>query len=195
MSSSPTMSPEIASAGTSGRWLSPTGALERFDAPRLGDAGRLVAERTEIRYGYRIGRLGLLVKPGTGTEVVPMVPVAKIPNSSSWMLGLINLRGNLVPVFDLKRALQLEADGSHLRESAREEKPMVLVFDKGEKAIALTIDGYPRPLTGMRRLEQVAGIPDALARHSAGAFGTEHEVWLEFDNAAFIEQLTGQRSA
>lgn len=189
------MSPNVASAGPSGRWLSPTGALERFDAPRLGDAGRLVAERVQARYGYRIGRLGLLVKPGTGTEVVPMVPVAKIPNSAGWMLGLINLRGNLVPVFDLKRALQLEASRSHLREAARDDKPMMLVFDKGERAIALSTDGYPQPLTDLRRLEQVSGIPESLARHCAGAFGTDTDVWLEFDHTGFIEQLTGHRSA
>lgn len=195
MQHSPTMSPDNASAELSGRWLSPTGALERFDAPRRGEAGRLVAERTNVRYGYRISRLGLLVKPGTGTEVVPLVPVARIPNAASWMLGLINLRGNLVPVFDLKRALHLASPSTGLREASRDDKQMMLVFDKGEKAVALAIDGYPRPLANLRRLEQVSGIPESLARHCGGAFGTDTEVWLEFDHTAFIEQLTGQRSA
>ncbi len=188
------MSPNVAAAGSPGRWLSPTGALERFDAPRQVEADRHAAERAQVRYGYRVGRLGLLVKPGSGTEVVPMVTIARIPNSASWMLGLINLRGNLVPVFDLKRALRIESGASGLRESAREDKTMILVFDKGERALALAVDGYPQPLSGLRRLDQVSGVPDALAAHCAGAFGTDTEVWLEFDHTAFIEQITGQRS-
>mgnify|MGYP003952499105 CR=1 FL=1 len=45
--------------------------------------------------------LGLLLPPGDVAELVRGARVSAVPNTPSWFVGLINRRGNLVPVFDL----------------------------------------------------------------------------------------------
>lgn len=50
-------------------------------------------------------------------EIIRMVPVLKIPQSPDFVEGIINLRGKVVPVIDLKKRFSLEqtAWGSNAR--------------------------------------------------------------------------------
>jgi len=42
-------------------------------------------------------------------EVLDAVPVTKVPRSPEFMLGVINLRGSVVPVVDMRRKFGMEA--------------------------------------------------------------------------------------
>jgi chemotaxis signal transduction protein len=44
-------------------------------------------------------------------EVLELGDVTPVPGSADWMLGLQNLGGEIVPVFDLAGILQVERDG------------------------------------------------------------------------------------
>jgi len=183
--------PSAAEPRPAGEWLSPTEALGRFEPPQ--GAGLVVAEEAveRVRYGFKVGSLSLLVGPQAGSEVGPLAPIAGIPNSPSWLLGMINLRGNLVPVFDLARACGLDASRASAEPGGEESaaKPMILVFDKGEKAAGVLIDGFPRALTGLRRAGQLTGLPEPLARHVPAALAAADEVWFEFDHESFFGAL------
>jgi hypothetical protein len=109
------------------------------------------------------------------SEVVPMMQFTAIPNGPDWLLGMINLHGNLVPVCDLKRILGVgDVQGSG--------KPMILVLDKGENTAGFVIDGYPCAVAGLRPSNPVPGLPGLLAR----------KVWLEFDNVGFLNEENQQ---
>ena len=53
-----------------------------------------------IRFGFRVGSIGLLVPAGMLSELVDDTEVYPLPTTPAWFHGLINLRGGLVPVFD-----------------------------------------------------------------------------------------------
>lgn len=176
-----------ASAATnSGRVvISPGEALTRFEPPPGFVPVAVERQVKTIRYGFRAAGLGLLIRQGIGSEVVPMMPFAAIPNGPGWLLGMINLHGNLVPVCDLGRALGREiASGS--------AKPMILVIDKGMKSAGFLIDGYPCALTDLRAASQVQGLHELLARHVAATLATDEEVWLEFDHEGFLDGANRQ---
>ena len=42
-------------------------------------------------------------------EVLDAVPVTKVPRSPEFMLGVINLRGSVVPVVDMRRKFGMQA--------------------------------------------------------------------------------------
>lgn len=163
-------------------WYLPTAALNRFRLPKGTAFVQAGPAREEVRYGFRVGPLGLLIKPRTGSEVVPMVPIASIPISPPWLLGMINLRSTLVPVFDLKLICALD-------DADRQGEPMVLVLDKGDMAVGTVIDGYPKAVSAMNRIPRLPQLPTALRGYVSAGYLRDEELWLEFDHARFFASL------
>ena len=89
--------------------------------------GLAATERRRARYGFWIGDFGLLIDQDTTSEVLERWVIYPLPNVPAWFFGLINLRGNLVPIFDVKQFLQLE-------EGTR-EKRWLLILDQGEGTV------------------------------------------------------------
>lgn len=169
---------------TSRRWLEPSAALNRFKPPPGIVSGLAAAERQRARYGFWVGEIGLLIDQDTTSEVLERWVVYPLPNVPPWFLGLINLRGNLVPVFDVKQFLQLE-------EGAR-EKRWLLVLDRGEGAVGLFIDGLPQPASALQALPRLPPLPAALRTYIAKAYTQNDALWLEFDHRDFFKMLGEQ---
>jgi twitching motility protein PilI len=168
--------------GEGARWLSPTEALNRFRLPDGTAFDQARSPRRQVRYGFRVGSLSFLIRPRVVTEVIAMMPIAMIPNSPPWLLGMINLRSNLVPVFDLATICAL--DRQH-----EERGRWILVFDKGEGAVALLIDGQPMALSRMSPVTRLPSLPTALRGAVTGGFRVDRELWLELDHQAFFSAL------
>ena len=69
-------------------------------------------------------------------ELIELPQCYDLPNSSTWFSGLVNLRGNLVPVFDLKSLLGGTGPAG--------DREMLLVIGSGETVAGLVgADGPP----------------------------------------------------
>lgn len=164
-------------------WLSPSAALERFVPPKdlLWTGPEEVAERN--RYGFRIGSFGLMIQADVGSEVIRPEAISSLPGSAPYLLGLLNLRGNLVPVFDLSLVLGV-AKSNELRTM------LVLILDKGENAVGMVIDGFPQPLSALRPIAHLPQLPAVLQVHVNAGYVKDERVWLEFNHQSFFEKLT-----
>ncbi len=78
------------------------GLPEQLDAPGLWRG-----------VGYRIGERRLASDFGEVLEILPLPQVTAVPGAQSWMLGLANVRGNLLPIVDLKQFLEGERTVLH----------------------------------------------------------------------------------
>lgn len=88
-------------------------------------------------------------------EVVTRQPLHPLPDVPPQILGVLRLRGELVPVLDIAPALDLELD--------RARTPAVLVLDAGTERVGVAVDDLyevlvipartlrPPPLTGGER--------------------------------------------
>jgi twitching motility protein PilI len=164
-----------------GEWMLPSAALDRFEPP--ADMVLAAAVKKEAgRYGFKIGTLGLLIQLGSGSEVMQMPTLWTLPGAPPWLLGLINLRGNLVPVFELRQLLGLP-------QRAGGDKPMVMVFDQGDKAVGIVIDDFPKPLSALKPLPNLPQLPTALNGHVHTGYVKDEMIWLEFDHNSFFEEM------
>lgn len=163
-----------------GEWLPPVEALERFEPPP-GMVLAAAVEEKRARYGFRISTLSFLIKPGCSSEVLFKPDIWDLPGSSPWLKGLVNLRSNLVPVFDLRLLFDLPGDGAATRR--------LLVLDQGDKAVGLLIDDFPKPLLDMSYLPSLPQLPEELRTHVRGGYIKGDSVWLEFDHESFFENL------
>lgn len=192
--STPTFSSTSTSTATSPRWLSPVEALGRF-APNERLQLEAEGEKEQIaRFGFRVGGLGLLIGHNVGSEVVPPAAIARIPNTAGWLSGVTNLRGNLVPVFDLALLFESEAEAGEAS-GAQRAKKMILVIGNGERAAGLLIDGYPRAVGSASPLHELPPLPDALSPHAGAGYLHDGMAWIEFRHEEFFEALARRIAA
>lgn len=83
--------------------------------------------------GYRVGSRRLASGFDEVVEILPMPQVTPVPGAQPWMIGVANVRGNLLPVVDLKQFL--EGERTVLHESQR-----VLIVRQPGGDVAVTID-------------------------------------------------------
>lgn len=77
--------------------------LERMQAARTSSGARA------HQLGVEIGGARYLLDLVEAGEIVPLPPLAAVPLTQPWYLGLANVRGNLLGVVDLARYLDPEA--------------------------------------------------------------------------------------
>jgi purine-binding chemotaxis protein CheW len=143
-------------------------------------------ETLNLRYGFRLGNINFLVNEFSMCEVVKKPTIYSIPNTPSWIKGLINLRGILVPVIDIKKRID--------QEDKDNKNDTLLVIDKGERAFATFIDSLPDSInlddSDFTKTTAPEAIPEILKKHVTEAFEFKQDIWLEIDYDTFIKNLT-----
>jgi twitching motility protein PilI len=126
--------------------------------------------------GFRIGQRRLVSRYESVAEILTVPQITPVPGSQPWMLGVANVRSNLLPVVDLKQFL--EGARSVIHEG--HQKVMVLRQPGGD--VAVTID----ELYGQRSFQDEQQVEvDALAEgRYAGfierAYRAADDVWGVF---------------
>ena len=171
-------------------WLKPSEALNRplnRQHDSLASSAALAQPEKIRRLGFHIGNIGLLIAQRTTSELTDVLPICQLPNTAAWLLGLINLRGNLVPVFDLNMLLELERVPD-------KRKRMLLILGQGELAGAILIDDLPIHITLSEedKLESLPPLPTALKAFVSSGFEKNGELWFNFDHLGFFQSLANQ---
>lgn len=164
-------------------WLTPSAALQRFIPPPdlLWNAAPEQMERK--RYGFCVGAFGLLIKADVASEVIRTPAISTLPGAAPWLLGVLNLRGNLVPVFDLAVLLGVARAG-------QPQAKLVLILDKGENAVAMLVDAFPQPLSQLAAIAHLPALPPSLQGSVSKAYSKDDALWLEFDHESFFDSLS-----
>jgi chemotaxis signal transduction protein len=136
--------------------------------------------------GVRIGTLGLLVALDCGGEILEEARLYALPGAASWCRGLINLRGSLIPAFDLHEALGI----AHLRA----DRQWWLVLGAREDALAFPVDALPAVLSAdSTSTVQPSLVPEPLRGYAGAAFRIASELWFEFHHRDFVRALGATR--
>jgi twitching motility protein PilI len=83
--------------------------------------------------GFRLGQRRLVSSFEEVVEILSLPPITPVPGAQSWMLGVANVRGSLLPVVDLKQFLEGERTLVH-------EGQRVLVVRQSGGNVAVIID-------------------------------------------------------
>lgn len=158
--------------------MSPGDALGRFGPPEE-DPGRNDAYAVSQRYGFHVGGIDLLIRPDTVAELVEQAEVFPIPNAPLWLRGLINLRGNLVPIYDLRALLEVADEND-------QPAQRILILDRGDNMVGLLIDGLPRSIRGIGTPTNIPPLPSVLSQYVSEAYTDNRTIWLEFDHREFF---------
>lgn len=170
---------------SSDNWMTPEEALSIFDNEEMSllDLNLPTQDESVIRYGFKFENIGFIIGDGILSEIINDYTIYPMPKCSSWLSGLANVRGNLVPVYDLQKLFGLKSEDknySHL-----------LIIDQGSDAIGVLIECLPQPLDisdwkpSSHRPEfsmSISGFVNAVYLIDAVA-------WIDFDHLEFFKSI------
>lgn len=90
----------------------------------------VVLELAGESYGVEISKV---------QEIIRMQPITRVPNGPACIEGVINLRGRVIPVLDLRKRFGLEAG-----ETTRRSR--IVVAELGEHTVGLVVDAVSEVL-------------------------------------------------
>ena len=131
--------------------------------------------------GFAINGIPLLAKMEDVSEILPIPTTIRVPGVKPWVLGLANIRGNLMPVLDMNGYL------NNTSTRIRKESRILIVNNQGVMA-ALLVD----EVFGLRRFKpeehREETVPDAgdLGNYLSGVFIDQVRRWSVFN----VEKLT-----
>lgn len=90
--------------------------------------------------GFGIGAERFGVDILTVQEIIRSTEVTPVPNSPSFVEGVINLRGDIIPVIDLRKRLSLYLESNDI------EKNWVLILRIGNRVVGFIVDNVSEVL-------------------------------------------------
>ena len=144
------------------------GLPEQLDAPGLWRG-----------VGYRVGSRRLASGFDEVLEILPLPQATPVPGARPWLLGLANVRGNLLPVVDLKQFLEGERTVLH------EGQRMLLVRQPGGDVAVLIDELFGQRSFNESQLDpdaaQVSGLADGRYSHFIDqAYRLDEHIWGVF---------------
>ncbi|MDI6871816.1 MAG: chemotaxis protein CheW [Bacillota bacterium] len=110
-----------------------------------GELQLVVFALGEEEYGVPVGQV---------EEIIRMPAITHIPKVAAFVEGVINLRGRVIPIVDLKKLFDLP-------ETARDEKSRIVVVEVGGQTVGMTVDNVSEvlrlPSSAIDPPPQVAG--------------------------------------
>ncbi|MFT6121937.1 MAG: twitching motility protein PilI [Oleiphilaceae bacterium] len=117
---------------------SPFGILTEISQRSLESAAGLPAQDEAAEMwngiGFEIAGTNYVAAMGSISEILHLPKFTSVPGVKSWMLGIANVRGRLLPIMDLSRFFGLE----HSSLNSRDKR--VLVVDHGEVLSGFIVD-------------------------------------------------------
>ncbi len=150
-----------------------------------GDALDNKEDLTLKLYGFCLGEIGFLLESDIRREVVEDVPVTPIPLMPDYVLGLSNIRGNLVPVYDLYDELGVE------RINQDNQKKRILFLGENEEMFGISIQDLLVSLqfNDFDLIEKPPLVHEKINNCFKFCYRKDDNYWFGIDYQALIESL------
>ena len=148
------------------------------------DDESVAAEESKKRfYGFKLGKLNLLLDSQVHSEVVEKAEIMPIPLMPQYVLGLCNVRGNLVPVYDLYNKFEIEVESQN---SGR-----VLILGENENMVGIQIEEMLVSLAfeEFDCLEDIPSSHSQINEHVTECYKKDGKYWFGFNYITLFESL------
>ena len=175
----------MALSESSNQWMTPEEALTRFKSEEMSllDLNLPLVDESQIRYGFRFENVGFLIGEGILSEIISDYTIYPMPNCSSWLTGLANVRGNLVPVYDLRELFGLSDNDKKYNH--------LLIIDQGSDSIGFLVEELPQALD-ISQWKSSAHRPKfsvSISEFINTTYLIDAVAWIDFDHKRFFKSI------
>lgn len=138
--------------------------------------------RDVVRYVFDLNKIGFILPESTVSEFIERPSYTYIPKMPSIVEGLCNVRGNLVPVFNLHKYFNVD-DNVKSR--------YLLVIGEGENAVGVLLDELPYLLEeeNLEQLNNIPQLPKKLENYTSKAYYMGDKILVEYNHQDFYKSL------
>ncbi len=149
------------------------GAFEFADRAVAPAASHVLASReSRIAFRYAEASPWLVLHRQVDVELLIEPPSCRLPNVPPWMSGIVNVRGQLMPTFDVAAWISRAPEPTAGRR--------LLQIGKGSQAAAVWCAGEPRVLSWAPAAGAVHAVPASLADFCDGSADSDVGPSLSF---------------
>ncbi len=146
-------------------------------------ASKTAAQVESSRLGLACGGERFLIRLGDAAEVVAVPPIAAVPLTQPWFLGLANIRGNLYSVVDFAAFIGREAIVAH---GTGGQSRLILFGPRaGDLKAGIVVQG----VLGLRNLAELTATPpepNAPAWYGQRWLDADGGTWQEIELARLV---------
>lgn len=142
--------------------------------------------------GFRIGTMWAVAPREDVREVITLPLLTRVPGARPWLLGLANVRGNLLPVCDLRRLMQQDEPAAHTRNTR------VLVYNSSQVPAGFLVDevvGYRQFGAAEQQRDLLSGANDVMRDCALGAFQRDNQPWIALSLHKLVASEMFQQAA
>lgn len=166
-------------------WMKLNPEIDHFD-PFVGIGKLEEDEVRHLRYGINISNQNLLFDKSILCEATINTNVYPIPNVPSWLNGMINLRGNLIPVFKIDKFLAVD-------KTEDKKNKVVFVIGEGASAVGLLINELPVAVEiDEENIESISppdNTPEIFSDAINNTYEVDEKIWLEINIESVIKNI------
>lgn len=136
-------------------------------------------------YVFMAGDLGLILESNnTVSEVIDNLPMCQIPNAPPHLHSMANLRGSIIPIFDLAIIFDFE------NKQEKSNNKLLIIGVKG-KAVGVLIDKIPIRISfsNKNKVELLADLPKKLSPYARSCYEKNGTIWVNWDVNGFFNSL------
>lgn len=136
----------------------------------------------DVRYAFDLGALGLFIPEKISSELIETPELAFMPKMPGFVEGLCNVRGNLIPVFNLHKKLLSQENI---------KTKYLLALGEGDDIVGVLLESLPYVVReeAYTQIQRTPDLPVQLEQHVFRAFQKDGKVLLEYDHNAFFLSL------
>ena len=148
------------------------------------EVGSQQTTRKRLWRGARVGSYNILLDPRIQGEIQEGLNIQPVPRSKAFCRGLVNLRGNLVAIYDVRQFLG----------DAGDQQRWHLILHTEPAWVGIGMDELPDQfaLDESERVRQLPPLPGGLEPYVKAGYRSGDALWLELDLESFFRQLAEQ---
>ena len=155
---------------------------ERCTGGSLEQPGKAESRNEWSGIGYRVGGNYLVTRLGEVVEILDLPELTRVPLTKPWVLGVANVRGNLLPVVDLQGMLS----GTMARQTGRTR---LLVVDHEGVYSGLVVDEVLglKHFSESEHTDEADNLDGYLSPYTRRKFRSGDRTWTVFSLFALAE--------
>ena len=159
--------------------------IEKLEAAFKASPDKSAKDYSHQFYAIKVNKLNLLIDKSTSCELLEETVMYPIPLSEPWIIGVTNVRGDVIPVIDL--------DKNKVRQNTLKNvaDKKIIVINKGSDAFGLLLDDLPK-LIGFNfdeKVMELSDIGEGIKEFVEYAYVKDNVTWLCIDFISFINEI------
>ena len=169
---------ESSSAYAGPIWLKENEELiEKLEAAYRAVPEKNTASLNKQFYGIKFNTLHLLIDRNISSELLEDSIVYPVLLAADWIIGVANIRGDIIPVIDLEQMITGESTNKNINSSK------IIIINKGVDAIGLLLDQLPKLISfnSDAKLNDYSSLPGVIQEYVEYAYTQDAITWVCID--------------